>query len=225
MGQVISKRCKDARPAIPRTDVDATCQTITKRHMSRPSFFPVIKVNRFRIYRDDCDAYAEPASLNPIRDYDVVELRADHIDDILRMPGRTLSRELLERRFGRGDCCLGVRKENTLIALLWAVFKWLHFGTYQMHLRAHEAYIIDSYVAPAYRAQGVGSCLYFKMIEHLKHRGIHTTYSVTLRNNALAVRYRERVGSRLVDSAVSVTLCNRWRVGSKARPEKLRAAE
>lgn len=187
------------------------------------SFFPVIQANRFHIYRDDCAACPEPDSANAMKGYELVELSAEHIDEIFDMPRKTLSRDLLKRRFGRGDCCLGVRKENELIALIWGVFKWFHFGTYDTPLQADEAYIIDGYVVPSCRDRGVGSYLYFKMVEHLKQRGIRVTYSVTLRNQPLAVRYRKRVGSQLVDTAISLTLCNRWRVGTKARPEKLRA--
>lgn len=184
---------------------------------------PLVKVTRFRIYRDVIADYSSNMTRVLVARIEPSDLGPENIDEILALPDRSLTRDVLERRFERGDYCLGFRRDGQLIGFMWAVFNWLNFGAYNMPLQDDEAYIIDGYVVPEFRGKGLGGHSYVQVLERLKPRGYKFTYSVTIIDNSLAIGLRGRLKSKLVDEGVSITLFNRWRFGSKARPEKLRA--
>lgn len=184
-----------------------------------------VAINRFRIYRDNLDDYADVRMRVLITGLNRVELNAGDIDEMLTVPGRIMARDVMTRRFDRGDFCLGYRKDGRLVGFIWIVFNWLNFGAYNLPLQSEEAYLIDAYVAPEFRGKGLGAYLYVKVIEALKSQGFKTIYSVTIIDNSLAIGLRGRLRSHLVDEGVSVTFFNRWRFGTKARPERLRAPE
>lgn len=193
------------------------------RTNNRKSWWPPVKVSRFYVFREDFSRADAGDLTPPVEGLHIVYLREEDAAEIHALRGEDVSVDVMRRRFERGDLCLGLRKEGELICVSWAFTGWVYFGCYRMPLKSDEVFLFDLFVKPAFRGNGIAGYARCRMWERLKRLGRNKIYSVCLRDNKPAMRFREKLQIRMVDRGVSVKIFNRWRIGTKAKPEKIRS--
>jgi len=180
-----------------------------------------IRINPFYILREGLHAGADSQSRAP----DGCEIRVIHHGDLpqfVDFPDRTDSLESLQERMDRGDIGLGAWLSGTVAGFTWARTDEFLSYLYRFDLRADEAYLYDAYISIPCRGSGLAGHLRYRLYETLAERGRHTLFSVSDRFNRPSLRFKEKLGARIVDFCCHASFFRRWQICTAARPEKLR---
>ena len=144
------------------------------------------------------------------------------MDDLVSLANRDTPIEDLQMRFMCRNLCLAVLKDQRIIAFSWASFGLLQCGSDVCRLLAIEAYRFDAYTVPEYRGGGLAGVIRRQLHRDLAAMGRARFYSVTLRSNTSAMRFKHKMDGRVVDHGFYIRLFDRWSLGSRARPDRLR---
>ncbi len=120
-------------------------------------------------------------------------------------------------RLDQGDLCLAVEDGNQIVAFTWCNLTWCDFSGYRFRLADDEAYLYDAHTAAAYRGMGVAPFIRYRLYEELARVGRLRLYSFTERFNRAAIRFKQKLNSRIVDSGLYIQLFGRWSVSRNSR--------
>jgi GNAT superfamily N-acetyltransferase len=178
---------------------------------------------RYIVFREDVpegDFSAPPVSPPG---FDLAYVDAERMEEMLSLADRDTTADELNIRFMCRNLCMCALKENRIIAFTWASFGLFQHESYRFPLTENEAFLFDAYTVPEFRGRGLAGLIRRRLYRDIASRGRTRCYSVTLINNAPAMRLKEKINGRIVDSGFYVRLFNRWTFGTRARPERLRA--
>ena len=182
-----------------------------------------VTFGRFDVFREDVpgsDSSTRPA-LSP--DFQLAYIGEERMDELASLAGRNTPIEDLQMRFMCRNLCLAVQKDQQIIAFSWASFGLFQFESYMFQLMENEAYLFDAYTVPAYRGRGLAGVIRRQLHRDLAAMGRARFYSVTLRNNTSAMRFKHKMDGRVVDHGFYIRLFDRWSLGTRARPHRVRA--
>jgi GNAT superfamily N-acetyltransferase len=149
-------------------------------------------------------------------------LQKEHMPMLLNFPDRYESLATLYRRLDHGDVCVAAWSDGKIIAFSWADFSELSFVPYHMRLLDSEAYLYDAYTSTEFRGKRIADALRYYLYEVLAERGKLTLYSVSQRYNPPAIRFKTKLGAKVVDSGISVRFFSRWEIKTSSNAEKIR---
>ncbi len=136
-------------------------------------------------------------------------LRADDVDEVVRVLAGRISRDFFLELLTRAEC-LGVFHEGKLAGYTWARLDTVPIpeglGCSVFDLLADEAYLFDMYVAPAYRGLRLAGSLREAMRNELIRRGRTRFFSLTLAFNRASRRFKQRLGAREVELRIQLRL-------------------
>jgi len=195
---------------------------VTSRRPTSVVRFPV-SLARYKVFREDVQAGDAAAPGEAPSGFEFAYIGEERTDELLCLPGRATSAEDLRARFLCRNICLAALKNRRVVAFSWASFGLFQFETYCFPLLESEAYLFDAYTLPEYRGLGLAGRIRRRLHRDLAAKGRTRCYSVTLNDNQSALRFKDKMNGREVDRGFTLRVLGRWTVGSRARPERLRA--
>jgi len=101
-----------------------------------------------------------------------------------------------------------------------AAFTWYDLGEcnyegWRFPLHDDEAYLFDAFTLAPWRGRGVAPYLRHRVYQLLSGWGRSRFYSVSIRTNKAAIRFKEKLGGRVVGKGWVLVLFGRWRFGSR----------
>ena len=138
-------------------------------------------------------------------------------------PDRNESLDKLYSRLECGDICLAAWADDELAGFSWASLSKFSYRGYDFPLENDEAYLYDAYTAPGFRGRGLARDLRYRLHLVLTKQGRNVFFSTIERFNPPALRFKEKMGAKIVDSAVLVDVFGWCCLRPTAHPEKVRA--
>jgi len=158
----------------------------------------------------------DPPPLDPsLRKAEVRVLGPADMPAVAAVPWRGLPEEHFREKLERGNGCLGMFDGERLAAFTWYDLGECNYEGWQFPLLDDEAYLFDAFTLAPWRGRGVAPFLRFRLYRLLAGQGRNRYYSVSIRTNRGAVRFKEKLGGRIVGKGWVLCLFGRWRFGSK----------
>jgi len=155
------------------------------------------KHKEFRLEFENCEAtYLGPEDMKKI----------DRID------GREFTEATLCERLTKGNKCFAVKIDGKIIGFTWCNFDVFDYPpTYEFKLRENEAYLFDSYVLKAYRGLNIAPFMRYSLYQELDKMGRNVLYSASVCFNTPAIRFKNKLGARVVRLLIYIELGKRFR--------------
>lgn len=145
-------------------------------------------------------------------DHELVHLGPEDMDELGKIEDRSVTAEQMRRRLEQGQTCLALKIDGQVAAFTWANLKQCPYPQgWEFDLAEDEAYLFDAYTSKAYRGRNLAASLRYYQYEELARAGRRRYYSVTLASNQPSLRFKKKVGARLIRLSLYVKLFNRWR--------------
>lgn len=177
-----------------------------------------ISIQPFYLFEERMPESGRPTAVG-LRDAVVRSLGPADMADVAAVPWRGLDEAFFRARLERGNGCLGLYDGDRLAAFSWFDLNECNYEGWRFPLRPGEAYLFDAFTLPAWRGRGLAPYIRYRVYEVLAARGCTRFLSVSIRTNRAAIRFKEKLGGRIVGNGWRVTLFGRWRFGSRP-PER-----
>lgn len=163
----------------------------------------------------------DPPAVDPaLRDAEIRPLGSEDMRVVAAVPWRRLDAAHFLQRLQRGNGCLGLFDGAELAAFTWYDTQECNYEGWRFPLADDAAYLFDAFTLMPRRGKGLAPFLRHRVYRILAAQGRTRFYSVSIRTNRAAIRFKEKLGGRIVASGWRVELFGRWRFGSRP-PEHL----
>jgi len=108
-----------------------------------------------------------------------------------------------------GDTCLGIKHKGEIAAFTWYSLEKCRSWHYPTMMRENEAYLYDMYVLKSFRGHNLAPVLRYKNYEILKGLGRDTFYSITEYSNDASLRFKQKLGAKIVFLGLCIVLRNK----------------
>lgn len=125
------------------------------------------------------------------------------------IPGRRFSEEELTKRLEEGKRCYGLKTEGQMAAFTWVDFKEFGMRTHRFLLKENEAYLFDAYTLPEHRGKGLAPVVRYYAYERLEAMGKKRLYSITDFFNVPSIRFKKKLGAKIVELRLLFLVFNR----------------
>jgi hypothetical protein len=161
-----------------------------------------------------------PERYNLPAGYTIGFMDADEIELLSALPERNIPAEELRERLKYGKLCLGVKYNGDLAAFTWCNMAQCTFPGYPFDLKEDEAYLFDAHTAIPYRGKGLAPMVRYQLYLALARMGKTKLYSFSDMFNKPAIRFKQKLNSKIIDKGLFVRLFNKWHfyIGRKCRP-------
>jgi GNAT superfamily N-acetyltransferase len=127
------------------------------------------------------------------------------------IPGRVVSLETLLSRLQEGKLCIGAKYDGEIVAFTWCNLTECEMVRHHLFsLQEHEAYLFDAHTLERFRGRGIAPRLRYRCYEELAKLGRDQCYSITAVWNPPAAKFKKKLGARVLELGVLVTLFRRW---------------
>lgn len=182
-----------------------------------------ILIQPYHVVAEGLEQVTARPSVETFAEYEVSFFGPAEMPVIAALPGRTLSLQDLLSRLQVGKLCLGVKHQGVVVAFTWCSLTEGTIGSYRLFsLQEHEAYLFDAYTMEQFRGVGIAPYLRYRCYEELAKLGRPHCYSITAVWNAPAARFKRKLGARIVELGVLVSLLRRWRFHLRLRDYRKR---
>lgn len=182
-----------------------------------------ILIHPYHVVVEGLEQVTTRPSAEKFAEYEISFFGLAEMPAIAALPGRTLSLQDLLSRLQVGKLCLGAKHRGTMAAFTWCSLTEGTIGSYRLFsLQRHEAYLFDAYTLEQFRGVGIAPYLRYRCYEELVKLGRPHCYSVTAVWNAPAARFKRKLGARIVELGVLVSLFRRWRFHFQLRDYRKR---
>ncbi|MCD6486481.1 MAG: hypothetical protein J7K35_04035 [Syntrophobacterales bacterium] len=161
------------------------------------------------------DSPRVPKTASPL---DIRFLGPEDMAQIAAIPERNIREPVLQQRLLEGKKCLGMLDGKTIVAFTWFDLESCHFRGHPFPLAENEAYLFDAYTSKECRGMGIAPYLRYRLYEELAKMGRIYLYSITVRLNKLALRFKLKLNARIIGRGLSVMLLKRWHLVSRFTP-------
>jgi GNAT superfamily N-acetyltransferase len=181
-----------------------------------------IRINPYLIFLEGINLKPPGLEIGKPDDIEFGNLNKEHMPLLMDFPDRFESLKTLYGRLEHGDICVAAWHNGKIIAFSWADLAEISFRPYKMRLLDNEAYAYDAYTSREFRGKRIAEILRFHLYTVLAEKGINTLFSVSQRYNPPAIRFKGKLGAKIVDSGCSVTFFGRWEFKTPTHSEKIR---
>lgn len=179
-----------------------------------------LSIQPFYLFEESLPA-GEPPVVGPeLRSAVVRELGPEDAQCLASVPWRRLPEEFFVARFRQGNSCVGMFDHGQLIAFAWYDPQECNYEGWRFPLQDDEAYLFDAFTLTPWRGKGAAPFLRYRVSQILAEQGRTKLFSVSIRTNRAALRFKEKLGAKIVARGWVVELFGRWRLGSKP-PERI----
>jgi hypothetical protein len=184
-------------------------------HFMRPIFDALskigIRLSPFFIFQEtvDPDQYGNFCP-KAFKEYEVGLWGPDEIKAMALIPGRKFSEQELISRLQEGQWCLGLRKNEAIIAFSWCNFKECSFLFDRWPLKDGEAYLHDAYTCVDYRGKGLAPYLRYCLCKELMKNGYTKFYSLSDYFNTPAVNFKKKLNAKKMKLNLYMVLFGKW---------------
>ncbi len=130
--------------------------------------------------------------------YEFLEVGVEHTDELAGLDPNTDTRKEIREEFSRGRRCFALRHGGKIVAASWCDTLEIHFTPCARPLAGHEAYLYHTGTMYSYRGHDVAPYLRSKIYDLLMSTGRDVLYSYTDYFNHPAVRFKEKIGARIL---------------------------
>jgi len=155
------------------------------------------------------------ADQDGLKGYEIGFVKAEDLAEMAHAPYRSVRQEELQGRLNDGNLCLGAKGQGRLVAFTWCNLTRCLSEGYSFPLNDDEAYLFDAYTASDLRGKGLAPALRYRLYEELARLGRTKLYSISERFNAPALRFKLKLGAKIVKSDWYVTLFTKWHFGPR----------
>jgi GNAT superfamily N-acetyltransferase len=152
-----------------------------------------------------------PVYETPPDGFRIQRLGPADMDGIIGLPDRNIPKQNILARFQKEIECLAVFRGEELLAFTWCNLAENTFPGDRFPLGPDEAYLFDAYTCPQHRGKGLAPLVRYQIYKKLEQMGRHRFYSVSLRLNKRAIRFKLKLHARILRSGIYVELFRRWR--------------
>ena len=178
-----------------------------------------LSIQPFYLFEEALPTGEPPAVDSPLQSAVVRQLGLEDMTSVAEIARRGLPAEFFLARLHSGNGCLGLFVGGQLAAFSWYDLRDCNYEGWRFALHEDEAYLFDAFTLAPWRGKGVAPYLRYRVYQTLAHAGRTKCYSVTIRTNGPAIRFKQKLGAKRVARGRIVTLFNRWRFGSRP-PER-----
>lgn len=169
-----------------------------------------IRIQPFYLFLEGLSA-AAPTVQEEVTACEINFLQSEDMDQIGTLADRNIPTSILRHRLENGNICLGAWLQGELMAFTWCNFDRVTYEGYPCNLAADEAYLFDAYTATSFRGKGLAPYIRYRSYLELKTLGRTKLYSITERFNRSSMRFKQKLGARVVDSGLLVEFFKCWR--------------
>lgn len=145
----------------------------------------------------------------PRSDYVFDALTPADVDQLIQLEPGT-EPEKLRKWFQEGKLCFGLRDNSRLIAKMWCDFDEFYHPTKPYKLASDEVYLLQAYVDPDYRGQGLATVMRAESYASLREMGRSKFLSYSRYFNSAARRFKAKLGAREEGLTIHFRLFGRW---------------
>ncbi len=174
-----------------------------------------VSIQPFYLFEETLPADGPPVVDAALRPAVVRQLGPDDMRAVAAVPWRGLSEAFFLARLRQGNGCLGLFDQGRLAAFTWYDTKECNYQGWIFPLRQDEAYLFDAFTLAPWRGKGVAPHLRHRVYQILAEQGRTKFYSVSIRTNQAAIRFKQKLGASRVARGWVVELFGRWRFGSR----------
>lgn len=114
-------------------------------------------------------------------------------------------------RLRDGKLCLGLKRNDEVLAFMWIFLKHCDFEPINIPLKSNEVYISDMYTMESYRGKNLAVYLRYRSYRIIKEMGRDTIFSVVEYFNTSAMKYKQKLNPRKLDLVLFIKLFNRFK--------------
>jgi GNAT superfamily N-acetyltransferase len=178
-----------------------------------------LSIQPFYLFEESMPPGGPPAVDSPLSSAVVRPLGPADMESVSSIARSGLTAEFFQARLRNGNGCLGMFDGGQLIAFSWYDLQECNHEGWRFPLREDEAYLFDAFTLAHWRGRGVAPYLRYRVYRILAQAGRTRCFSVSIRTNRPAIRFKQKLGAKLVARGWVVTLLGRWRFGSRP-PER-----
>lgn len=174
-----------------------------------------VVIQPFYLFEETFPTGPMPELAPGLRDAEVRQLGPDDMKAVAAVPWRGLDEAVFRQRLRQGNGCLGLYDDGVLAAFTWYDLRECNYEGWRFPLREDEAYLFDAFTLSPWRGQGVAPYLRYKSYSLLAEAGRKRFLSVSIRANRAAIRFKQKLGGRIVAKGFRGRLFGRWGFGSR----------
>jgi GNAT superfamily N-acetyltransferase len=112
----------------------------------------------------------------------------------------------LFKDLNNGVTCVGLKKENDIVAFLFIRSQSFYFRNRLFNLNKNERFFVFMYVYETYRGKGVAPYLRYQCYKLLEKEGGQTFYSICEYLNFSAIKYQKKFNAKPLELCLSIKL-------------------
>ena len=147
-------------------------------------------------------------------DYNICFLGLKDMKDIAAIPDQARSEKELIQRLNQGNKCLGVKKNNRLVAYTWCDLENCRFKWRSFKLSSDEAYLFDAYTLIEFRGLGLAPFIRYQLYKELLKLNRTKLYSISEYFNQQSINFKQKLNARFIDLGIHISLFNKWNFSS-----------
>jgi len=147
-----------------------------------------------------------------LAEYEIGFLGPHDVPALAAIPGRMVSSETLLSRLQEGKLCVGAKYRGEIVAFSWCNLTECEMRSHRLFaLKDREAYLFDAHTLEHFRGRGIAPYLRYRCYEELAKLGRGQCYSITAVWNPSAAKFKKKLGARVLELGILVTLFHRRR--------------
>ena len=174
-----------------------------------------VSIHPFYLFEESLPSGGPPPVVPGFGNVEIRPLGARDMAAVAAVPWRGLDEDFFLQRLERGNGCLGLFDRGRLAAFTWYDRRACDYDGWRFPLCDGEAYLFDSFTLTPWRGKGLAPYLRYRVYEVLADRGCTRFYSVSVRTNRSALRFKQKLGGRVVGKGWLVKVFRRWQFGSR----------
>lgn len=144
------------------------------------------------------------------KNYNNFEFTELGLQDMLaldRFDGRTIRKEILQKRIKQGHKCFALKTEENIAAFTWCNPNEIHHSKPSgRKLKQGEVYLYDAQTHYNFRGQNLAPYLRFKSYKALNAMGFDILYSCSDYFNRPAIRFKHKLNARFLSICMNLNL-------------------
>jgi ribosomal protein S18 acetylase RimI-like enzyme len=143
--------------------------------------------------------------------YETTFLAPEDMKKIDRIDGRHETEVTLLERLRQGNKCLAVKIAGEILGFTWCNLDIFNQPSkYLFRLKDNEAYLFDAYVLKSHRGLNLAPFMRLHLYQELDKMGRDVLYSISNYFNAPAIRFKKKLGARVVKLCLYIRVTKRF---------------
>jgi hypothetical protein len=176
-----------------------------------------IKISFFYLVEEALRNDNPEFELNKFPGYTVEYLGEDDLRLIGSLKERPYPIEKFLQKLKNGCKCLGVKKDNNLVAFTWFDINNCIYEGYPFALKENEAYLFDAYTLIEYRGKKIAPFIRYQCYKELNRLGKTTFYSISEVLNKQSINFKKKLDAKFILLGLYIRLFNKIKLSIPLR--------